>query len=387
MPSDLDTRRLADRARIVDIAKTRTLPAYYYTDPAVLEIERRELFFRTWQFACFVQELKRPGSFVTMSIFDQELFLVRGNDGGIRAFYNVCVHRGHPLVEGRGEKARLICPYHAWMYDLTGQLVGVRRGEGTTEVSKSNISLTEVRVDRILDLVFVNLDPDAEPLETYAAGLAEDIAARIPGLDKFVVREGAGPQRTMPMRCNWKAIVDNYLECYHCETAHPTFCDMFQACNVTHTFSKNHMLQHLPSAGKSETMAYPIDLENDLLDGNFWFLFPNTTIGQSPGTPSLFVSSVIPEGPETATRRGYSIVAPDYDEERDRARQEFAMTYVVAEDVALCEAVQRGMRSQGFNQGLYMIDPDQENFTEEGVRFFQTRYAAALEKTLAAETR
>ena len=95
------------------------------------------------------------------------------------------------------------------------------------------------------------------------------------------------------------------------------------------------MRQHLPSAGKAETMAYPIDLENDLLDGNFWFLFPNTTIGQLPGTPSLFVSSIVPTGPETAIRRGYSIVSPDFNEERDRARREFSMKYVVAEDEGL----------------------------------------------------
>ena len=387
MPSDLDTRRVANKARIADIATAKTLPAYYYTDPVVLEIEKRELFFRTWQFACFAQDLDGPGKFFTMSIFDQEIFLVRGQDGEIRAFYNVCAHRGHPLVEGQGETSRLICPYHAWMYDLTGSLVGVRRGEGTTEIAKSDIRLTEVRVGQILDLIFVNLDGQAEPLETYAAGLAEDIVARTPGVENFVSHPGAALRKDVPMQCNWKAVVDNYLECYHCETAHPTFCDMFHACDVTHTFSANHMLQHLPSAGKSETLAYPIDLENDLLDGNFWFLFPNTTIGQTPGTPSLFVSRIVPLGPETSTRRGRSIVSPDFDEERDRVRQEWSLSSVVAEDIALCEGVQRGMRQQGFNQGLYMIDPDQENFTEEGVRFFHTRYAAALEDTLATQTR
>ena len=96
---------------------------------------------------------------------------------------------------------------------------------------------------------------------------------------------------------------------------------------------------------------------------------------------------MIPTGPETATRRGYSIVAQDFNAERDNARREFAINHVVAEDIALCEAVQRGMRQRGFNQGHYMIDPDQENFTEEGVRFFQSRYAAAMEDILAAQTR
>ena len=91
--------------------------------------------------------------------------------------------------------------------------------------------------------------------------------------------------------------------------------------------------------------------------------------------------------PQYATRRRHLLEAPDFDPERDKAREVFGRTYVGAEDKALCEGVQRGMRQQGFNQGLYMIDPDQENFTEEGVRFFHSRYTAALEATIAAATR
>ena len=273
MPSDLDTRRLASKARIADVATAKTLPAYYYTDPAVLDLEKRELFFKTWQFACFAQELADPGSFVTMSIFDQEVFLVRGADDQIRGvLQRVCASR--PSAGRR--------PWNQVAADLSVSCLDVRSdrpigrrppGRGHDRSVKSDISLTEVRVDRVLDLVFVNLDWDAEPLDTYAAGLADDLQDRIPGLDQFVVRPGAGPQRDADMQCNWKAIVDNYLECYHCETAHPTFCDLFQACDVTHTFSRNHMLQHLPSGGKAQNMAYPVDLENDLLDGIFGMSF------------------------------------------------------------------------------------------------------------------
>ena len=110
MASDLDARRLADKAKIVDIATALTLPAYYYTDPAVLEIEKRELFFRSWQYACHASDLAEPGSYATMSIFDQNIALVRGQDGEIRAFYNVCVHRGHQLIDGSGKTGRLVCP-------------------------------------------------------------------------------------------------------------------------------------------------------------------------------------------------------------------------------------------------------------------------------------
>ena len=224
----------------------------------------------------------------------------------------------------------------------------MRRGRGTTEVAKSEICLTEIRVDRLLDFVFVNLDPEAEPLESYSDGLAEAIDATIPGSSAFR-RTSNWRVFDDPFRCNWKALVDNYLECYHCETAHPTFCDMFHACDVKHSFARNHMLQHLPGAGKSETLAYRIDLENHLIDGNFWFLFPNTLIGQVPGAPSLSISRVVPTSAETCVRDSQLFVAPDADPEHLAARDRFASEKVGAEDRALVESVQKGMHQQAFN--------------------------------------
>lgn len=386
MASDLDTRRTADKARITDIATARTLPAYYYTDCAVWEIEKSELFFTSWQYACHAAALPGPGSYTTMSIFDQDIVLVRGQDDVVRAFYNVCAHRGHQLVQGSGEAGRLVCPYHAWTYALDGSLIGVRRGRATTQVARSEICLSEVRVERLLDFYFVNLDAGAEPLARYAAGLADQIAAAVPGWEHFVPTSN---WRIFddPFRCNWKTLVDNYLECYHCETAHPTFCDMFHACDVTHDFARNHMRQHLPGAGKSETLAYRIDLENHLLDGNFWFLFPNTLIGQVPGEPSLSISRIIAASPGTCSRDTQLFVRPGADPEHLAARDRFASEFVGAEDRAIVESVQRGLNQRGFNQGLYMIDPDEENFTEEGVRFFHHRYTEAMEDVLAARTR
>lgn len=386
MASDLDTRRTADKAPIAEIATARTLPAYYYTDEAVLAIERRELFYRSWQFACHASALAKPGDFATLSIFDQDIVLIHGHDGEVRAFYNVCLHRGHQLVEGSGNTGRLVCPYHAWTYRLDGQLIGVRRGEGSTEIAKSRICLSAVRAERLLDFWFVNLDASAEPLSSCAAGLEEEIRAAIPGLETFVP---TGNWRVFdePFACNWKALIDNYLECYHCETAHPTFCDMFDCTQIRHRFARNHMVQHLPGAGRSETAAYRIDLANHLIDGNFWFLFPNTLIGQVPGEPSINISRVIPQGPERCIRDTRLFVRPGADPEHLAARDSFASEFVGAEDRALVESVQRGMHQQGFNQGLYVIDPEEETYTEEGVRFFHSRYAAALEEAIREGTR
>ncbi|MEM7507721.1 MAG: aromatic ring-hydroxylating dioxygenase subunit alpha [Pseudomonadota bacterium] len=386
MASDLDTRRLADKAKILDVAAGRTLPAYYYTDPAVLEIEKRELFFTSWQFACHVSALDRPGSYKTMEIFDQEIVLTCDGDGTIRAFYNVCAHRGHALVEGAGEVRRLVCPYHAWTYALDGRLIGVRRGEGTTAVARSEICLTEIRTDRLLDFIFVNLDPDAAPMAELYPGIEAEIEAAIPGVRSFVPTSNQR-RADVPMQCNWKVILDNYLECYHCEAAHASFCDLVRVDEVSHRFADRHMHQYLPPRGKADNAAYPLDLAEDQLDSNFWFLFPNITIGHLPGVRSLTISRIVPLTPETSARRFTMLMTPGGDRARDQARTDFLLSDVGAEDVALCEGVQRGMRQRGFNQGHYMIDPDDENFTEEGVRFFHRLYCEALEARLAAETR
>ena len=383
MALDHDLSRVSGKTRISSLAADMTLPASWYTDPAVLEAEKRHLFFRTWQYACHSSQLERPGDYVTMSIFDQDIVLTCAGDGQIRAFYNVCLHRGHQLVEGAGNASRMTCPYHAWTWALDGRLVGVRRGTSTKSVDKSEICLTPIRVDRLLDFVFVNLDPDAAPLADFAPGLAEDLAARLPGWRDFQRTETATYFHE-PFKCNWKALIDNFLECYHCETAHPTFCDMFRSCDIKHFFGPNHLLQHLPSAQKSETRAYQIDLQNDLLDGNFWFLFPNTLFSSVPGAPSVAVSRVCPAGSELTARTSDYLVAPGADPERLRERDVFLNQKTVAEDRALVEAVQRGMHSRGFNQGRYMIDPEEENFTEEGVRFFHNRYVQEMQSAPVA---
>ncbi|MEL6478619.1 MAG: aromatic ring-hydroxylating dioxygenase subunit alpha [Pseudomonadota bacterium] len=386
MASDLDTRRVADEAPILEIARDRTLPAYYYTDPAVLEIEREELFFKTWQFACHASRLSQPGRYVTMQIFDQEIVLTCGSDGELRGFYNVCAHRGHRLVEGAGQTNRLVCPYHAWTYALDGRLVGIRRGAESTAISRSEICLSQVRIDRLLDFIFVNLDPEATPMAELYPGLEAEIEAAIPGVRSFVpVPEQ--PREDVPMQCNWKVILDNYLECYHCETAHPDFCDLVTIPDVRHNFNDRHMHQYLPPMGKAQNAAYPLDLAEDQLDSNFWYLFPCTTIGHLPGVRSLTISRIVPLTAETSERRFTMTMIPGGNVARDKARTEYLIRGVGREDVALCEGVQHGMRQRGFNQGHYIFDPEQENFTEEGVRFFHRLYSAAVEDRLAAETR
>ena len=363
-----------------ELEALRCLPARFYTDPAILEIERERLFFRTWQYACDAGSIPEPGDFKAITLFDQDLFLVRVGTGEVRAYYNVCPHRGHRLVEGQGRARRIVCPYHAWTYDLDGSLFRARGPEAACAAT-ANIRLSEVRVDRILDFLFINFDADAEPLSDEVPGIGEDILRKIPDLERYVLREDAQYFGGV-YDCNWKVAVDNALECYHCEVAHKSFSDIMNMPGICYEFRNGYSYQRIPTAGKAENAAYPLDFEEDALEGHFWFVFPNTLLSVFPGTPNFSVSRFEPQGPERMFRKFDTFTPPDVDRDREAARSRWGFEVVNEEDRALCENVQRGMRQRGYERGWYLVDPDHGNLTEEGVRFFHRKYLHALDMLL-----
>ncbi len=363
--------------------RVRTLAADYYTSNEVLAAEKVKLFFKTWQFACHVDELAEPGMYRTLSIFDQNIFLVRTKAGEIKGFYNVCPHRGHTLLEGQGQRKAITCLYHAWTYALDGQLLGARGVAAATGVEKQQICLFSVRVEQLLDFVFVNLDPHAQSLAEFAPGLADQILSVCPDVVSYKLTEqefGYG----YVCQANWKVMIDNYLECYHCETAHHSFNDMMNIPDSRFTLHRNYTYQVAPTAFKSENKAFPLNLEHDVTVGQFWFLFPNTVFGQFPGVPNFYLSRFDPISPNQTSRVTISLVPetmPDPDAvRRDQLRAEWNANVVGIEDKLLCENVQRGMQQMGFEQGWYITDPDAHNISEHAMRYFHDLYLEAMER-------
>ena len=136
---------------------------------------------QTWQFVCHEEKLRQPGSYVTASLQGQSIFVARDNEGLLRAFYNVCQHRGHELLQGEGITSTITCPYHAWVYDLNGSLRRARRSELIENFRENDIRLQAVQVETFCHLVFVNLDPDASALAEQSGNLAQEITAYAPG--------------------------------------------------------------------------------------------------------------------------------------------------------------------------------------------------------------
>ncbi|MEC8871159.1 MAG: aromatic ring-hydroxylating dioxygenase subunit alpha, partial [Pseudomonadota bacterium] len=194
-----------------------SLPSRYYVDPEILELEYERIFYRAWNFAGHVSQLKTSGDYITCTVGRESIIVMVDDDGALHAFYNVCRHRGHWLLEGSGNVDSITCPYHAWRYATNGRLVYARNSEQVPGFDPSRFCLTAVQVEVFCGFVFVNLDPDASALAAQVPGLAEEFRAYEPRLDElhFVHR------REFVIDSNWKNVVDNYNENYHTPVVHP----------------------------------------------------------------------------------------------------------------------------------------------------------------------
>ena len=363
-------------------AHLQALPARYYVDESILARERERIFFRSWQYACHVSELDAPGSYVATDILGQNVFVVRDDNGEIRAFYNVCPHRGHKLLEGRGSKRVIVCPYHQWSYTLDGNLRHNRGTASSQTPGKSRICLHPVRVDRLLDFVLVNLDADAEPVAEYWPGLEQQVLEANPRVRDYSLSDQVSALHPVDLQANWKIHVDNFLECYHCRIGHDSFSDMLDIANQKQTLHRNYSYVFIPSSGKADNKAYPLDPEFDDMDLHFWHLFPNLGLAQFAGPGNLSISQWLPIGANRAQRKIAQLDVAEVTDpgmlERRELRTAWARDVLQPEDIGFIESVHEGMSQRAFEHGWYMIDPDHEEISEVMLRHFHQTYLAQL---------
>src|SRR5687768_16714303 len=200
----------------------RTLPFDWYSDPPVLRLERERIFRRSWQYAGRADQVTGPGSFFTCEAGDVPVVVVRDREGRLRAFVNVCRHRGSLVCEGEGKRETLQCPYHAWTYDLDGSLRAAPRSEREPGFDKESLGLVPVLVDTWGPLVFVNPDPDAAPLAETLGELPQLVASA--GIDLDALEHRLHVEYSL--EANWKIAAENFLECYHCQVAHPSLAKL-----------------------------------------------------------------------------------------------------------------------------------------------------------------
>jgi phenylpropionate dioxygenase-like ring-hydroxylating dioxygenase large terminal subunit len=360
-----------------DIATTPeqswTLPGRAYTDPAIFEQERTAIHFRTWHYAGSTQELKKPGSYITARILNQTVIIVRGKDDVIRGFFNVCQHRAHELLIGRGNVSLITCPYHAWSYTIDGRF---RAGAGTADMPQTKsgaFNLKTVRVETFADqFVFFNLDPHAMPLAEQAVGVAAELRKEVPQFDQLVID---GPPVSTEIQANWKVVVDNYLECYHCRTAHPALADLLDM-KTYHVATHEYWMSQKSEVLRDENAAYRVSPDAASRTGRFWWLWPMTTFNALPGSPEVVVFNFLPLEPGKTLQTVQRFALPGAGD--DKGRERYQNGPLTLEDVHLCESVQRGLNSLGYSAGRFVNDATGGEISEAAVHQFHRLVARAL---------
>lgn len=354
-----------------------TLPARYYTDPAIFEREKERIFLRSWLFVGHESQIAEPGGYLTYDIYDQGVVVMRGHDGVLRGFHNVCQHRAHRLLEGQGRVPVITCPYHAWAYGLDGALRTARGSEHVPGFDTRAFGLKPVRVETFLGLVLVNFDPDAVPFAKQAVGLADQIRERAPWLGDLVLRDG-GFRSGELVECNWKVLLDNCTECYHCTPCHPSFVDLVDIETYMITTHPLHTM-HTGACTKPSNRAYDYG-DNAAVRGiTFWHVWPNITLGVMPGSENFLVFAMDPVAPTRCLTRGQHFFRPGAPTESDTAREAYGDDVLWPEDKGIVESVQRGLASRGYDRGRFIINRDRHDMSEHAASFFQEKIRAALD--------
>ena len=326
--------------------------------------EHEHVFGHAWQYVGHAGQAATPGTFFTATAGRIPVVVTHARDGVLRAFANVCRHRGFAVADGAGSRETLQCRYHAWTYDLEGRFRAAPRADREAEFDPDELSLRPLALGRWGPFVFVNPDPEARPL-AEALGPLPELVAQVLDVDAVEFRF----RTDFTVEANWKIACENFLECYHCPVAHPGFSaavdvslDRYRLETDGLTSSQFGELRH----GAASFLA-----DREVPRSQFHFLWPNFGINIFPGHPNVSCGPFIPDGPQRTERWLDYFFAPGVEQEWVDELIAFD-TQVGREDVALVEGVQRGVASGVLEAGRLMSE------SEQLVGHFQRLCTAAL---------
>ncbi|KKK38955.1 (2Fe-2S)-binding protein [Mesobacillus campisalis] len=325
----------------------RTLTYDKYTDPKVLEKEMEMVFAKSWQLVGHVSQVEKVGDFFTAEVAGEPIIVNRGKDEVVRAFYNVCPHRATKLEKNSaGNKKILQCSYHGWTFKLDGQLNKAPNFRGEDENCVKDACLRSVRMEILESLIFVNLDDDAKPLsESYG-----DFFERL-GKNPFLSELKRTHQKTRTFKANWKAFMDNYLECDHCHVAHPSFVAALDMNDYQIITCENYSIQG--TVVKPDKKYGTVNLnEAEMQGGQFYWLWPNLMLTIYPGPGNMASIQIVPIDHETSMAVYTYYFRDENLSQAEKDLMEFA-EQVRSEDIELVELEQIGFRSRAFNKGRY----------------------------------
>ena len=361
-----------------------SLPAWIYRDPEFFALECERVFRPAWQVVCHSSDIPTAGDFHTLEFLGESLAVVRGADGVVRGFHNVCRHRGSRLLDGpRGSCRRIVCPYHAWSYDLDGRLAGVPDRGSYPTLDSSRVALAPVDIEVCAGFVFVRLASGGPSVAEMIAPYAGEIAAQ-----HFEQLQPIGRVTLRPRAVNWKNVGDNYSDGLHISVAHPGLARLLgNSYRVEAREWIDRMtgeIQAEPSALASER-AYqkflpPVpDLPAERQRAwAYYKLWPNVAFDVYPDQVDFM--QWIPVSPTETLIREIAYALPDERREMRAARylNWRINRQVNREDRRLIERVQEGMASRSLRAGPLST-------REVALRSFGARMRALIPECLAQE--
>ena len=330
------------------LEKASTIPAPWYRDVRVHELELAAVFAKSWQVAGRLDQVHENGAFFTTDIAGEPIIVVRGEDAQLRAFYNVCRHHAAAVVpESHGRATQFRCPYHGWTYGIDGALKGMVEFDGVCDFDRAQNGLVPVCVDAWENFVFVNLDLQAAPLRKFLGSVLELAPLQLTKKLQYFDR------RVYTLNCNWKVYVDNYLDGgYHVPHAHKGLSSVIAYTQYTIENFEHACLQSSPlSSGSNSAAGVAATRQGRAF---YLWLYPNFMINAYEGV--MDTNLVVPLAVDKC-----AVIFDYYFADISHAadlhnRQSIAVSEKVQdEDMAICDSVQRGLNSRAYVAGRLSV--------------------------------
>jgi choline monooxygenase len=329
------------------LSEASTIPASWYLDPGIMELERRTVFARSWQLVGRVEQVREPGQFITWEIGGEPLLIVRGDDGVLRGFFNVCRHHAAAVMaEPEGKARNLRCPYHGWTYSLAGELRGTPDFGGVCNFDRAANGLAPVETGVWKNWVFAKIERGGPSLDSSLGG---DLIHQMHGLANFRWME----RRRYALDCNWKVYVDNYLDGgYHIPYLHKGLDSILDYNNYMIEMGERVCLQSSPVTAKgSDAQTGAVRKGARAL---YCWIYPNLMINWYEGV--MDTNIVIPRGVDRC-----EVVFDFYFTDISEAAMAHNLASIAVseriqnEDVSICESVQRGLASRSYTAGRLSV--------------------------------
>lgn len=357
-----------------------TLPAKTYYSEDRYKEEFDKIFKNEWIYALHESQIPERGSYETFEIGSVPLLIVRGQDDIVRAFYNVCVHRGHILASGSGTANQFVCPYHAWTYQTDGTLRGAP-GARVSTMPACTRSLRQVET-RIRDgFIFVRLEQGEDDFDEKFAGFFEELNRTLPNLSRMRLAR----RYKAPVQCNWKIMVENYLECYHCPATHPALAELIDLPNFK-IFQHEYYLTTTAPAGSPDNAAFCYKPRKDMQTRfTGWGLWPNSSFNIFPGQDNILIFHMVPSSAEeTYGYCDFFFLDGKVDEEAE-ALMKWEVDILETEDNDLIMSAHKGMKSGALDHGTFILDTANQMITEEPLVHFNYMVERALNGHASAQ--